>query len=149
MDRLDSLDIGMIRAAFNRYDMLNTGYITRTDFIALLGAMGDHDREFAVAMFHYSHTAGNYHMPFSEFCHWWISGEYRDKLRFPKSRQLLKEAYAIFGVHASTLNSMDYGDFRKAATSIGRPISDELFDTITDESGTLTFKLFWEWLSWF
>jgi len=168
MNRLDSLDVGIIRAVFRKYDSDEKEYLNVDDFTAILNGTGERDSNLIEAMFAYANTATYRHMTFQELCVWWMSGEYRSKWRHPRSRTLLKEAYALFKEYSTAESdhitsgdngltyslsfredSMTYRQFHLLIQANGYLADNgETFDTLVGDDNEMSFKTFYRWLNW-
>lgn len=151
MNRLDSLDISIIRTVYNSYCTPDKRYITPQRFADMLNSTGERDTALIEALFVYADTSEYMLMSFEEFAAWWIAGEYRKKWRFPRSRTLLKEGHALFKRYAknSTTGKMGFEQFSTLLSEIDRDDEyGDIFDGLTGYDNELSFKKFYSWLKW-
>lgn len=154
MNKLDSLDFSIIRAVYNKHCESDGKYITLQGFTDVLNSTGERDSNLIDALFAYADTKKYQKMTFDEFARWWTVGEYRKRWKFPRSRTLLKEGYALFtkytaGVVNLRSDRMTFEQFSTLLRDIDREDRyGDTFDSMVGDRDELSFKEFYAWLKW-
>ncbi len=152
---MDSPDVAVLKAVFEKYDPKKSGYLTRKQFIFLIDRLSKYVPELRGAQIKEAQSAfalfdknSDKKLDFQEFSDWWAS---KDKFTFfsGEKSKLLRKAYVLYTKYAQK-DGMTISEFSTMMEALGISHSDIDFDILDEnDDGLLSFAEFCRWLNWF